>query len=194
MEEPRPARPRTGPRYQPRAFLINSQEFGRTRLAAFVEETPENKVQRAGSLAQHLLVERIRAALSPRNLSIIDLAELSGVKYQRLARLMRGAAPMYLEDIGLIANVVPEAFDFLLGDADGRFIPAAMGRHMHFLEQVRAALQEYDAGGKTETAPADSREHDPDSIFTRTPPHPAKEQAVRAGQNRKEVETRRRTR
>lgn len=142
MEEKPAVRPRTGPRYEPRSLLVNPEDFGRELAPEFVAPTRENRVKLAGAKAQHVLVHHIRHALFRRHMTVVQLAESTGLNYQRLGRLMRGTALMRMEDLGLIARVVPEAFDFVLGTATNPFHTGYTARKLYIREKEREALRE----------------------------------------------------
>lgn len=120
MVKPRRQRPRTGPRYEPRAFLINPREFGRKLHPEFVQETEANVTQVSGAMIQHVFAKGIRDALMERGMSVVALSEMTGLNYQRLTRMLRGSVLMRMEDIGMIARAIPEAFDAVVGRYDPR--------------------------------------------------------------------------
>lgn len=120
MVEPSPVRPRTGPRYEPRLLLKNPREFGKKLEPEFVAETGENSAQISGAMVQHVFAKGIREALMERGMSLLELSEWTGLNYQRLTRMLRGSVVMRIDDIGIFARHLPEAFDSSVGKYDPR--------------------------------------------------------------------------
>ena len=56
---------------------------------------------------QHELVMLIRRGLTSEGLTVAEYAERTGQSYDRLSKMMRGAAVMRLEDIGAAVNLLP---------------------------------------------------------------------------------------
>jgi transcriptional regulator with XRE-family HTH domain len=56
---------------------------------------------------QHELVMLIRRGLTREGLTVAEYAERTGQSYDRLSKMMRGAAVMRLEDIGAAVNLLP---------------------------------------------------------------------------------------
>jgi hypothetical protein len=110
MAQSSQVRPRTGPRYEPRSLLAYPKEFGRKSNPEFVDETPANRSNLAGAKVQHGIARAIHLARFERGMSLAVLSEATGLNYQRLTRMLRGSVIMHLDDIGLIAPVLPEAF------------------------------------------------------------------------------------
>jgi hypothetical protein len=139
MAKPRGERPRTGPRYEPRAMLINPREFGRRLYPEFVEETNENVTQVSGAMVQHMFAKGIRDALMDRGMSVVTLSEMTGLNYQRLTRMLRGSVLMRMDDVGMIARAVPEAFDWVVGryDPRDRFMSEKKSRLAQIYEAAR---------------------------------------------------------
>jgi hypothetical protein len=115
-----PGRPRTGPRYEPRSMLTNPHEFGKKLNPEFVEETGANAAQVSGAMVQHVFAKGIHDAMLERGMSLVTLSELTKLNYQRLTRILRGSVLMRIDDIGLIARALPEAFDPVVGKYDPR--------------------------------------------------------------------------
>lgn len=101
-------------------MLINPQEFGRRMNPEFVKETGANVTQVSGAMIQHVFAKGIREALMERGMSVVTLSEMTGLNYQRLTRMLRGSVLMRIDDIGMIARAVPEAFDSVVGRYDPR--------------------------------------------------------------------------
>ena len=120
MAKPSAERPRTGPRYEPRAMLIHPEEFGRKMHPEFVEESDANIAQVSGAMVQHVFAKGIRDALMERGMSVVILSDMTGLNYQRLTRMLRGSVLMRMDDVGMIARAVPEAFDSVVGRYDPR--------------------------------------------------------------------------
>lgn len=157
MEE-QTGRPHTGPRYEPRALLIDPREFGRSLTPNLVERTAENASHIAGAQAQHVLSLRIRLALRGHGMTVTQLAASTGLNYQRLTRILRGTIVMRMEDLGLIARVIPDAFDYLLGTATDPFFTGAPARRLVTLNETRAQLRaELDALDRMEQVMGPSR-------------------------------------
>lgn len=60
-------------------------------------------------------------------MSMVTLSEMTGLNYQRLSRMLGGAVLMRMDDIGLLARAIPEAFDSVAGHYDPRERFAASG-------------------------------------------------------------------
>ncbi|MFJ5696540.1 helix-turn-helix domain-containing protein [Arthrobacter sp. NPDC093139] len=101
-------------------MLINPREFGRKLRPEFVKETEANVTQVSGAMIQHVFAKGIREALMERGMSVVTLSEMTGLNYQRLTRMLRGSVLMRLDDIGMIARALPEAFDSVVGRYDPR--------------------------------------------------------------------------
>jgi hypothetical protein len=92
-------------------MLVNPREFGRRMHPEFVKETGANVTQVSGAMVQHVFAKGIHDALMERGMSVVTLSEMTGLNYQRLTRMLRGSVLMRIDDIGMIARAVPEAFD-----------------------------------------------------------------------------------
>jgi hypothetical protein len=101
-------------------MLRNPHEFGKKFNPEFVEETGANVTQVSGAMVQHAFAKGINDALLERGMSLVTLSELTRLNYQRLTRMLRGSVLMRLDDIGLIARALPEAFDPVVGKYDPR--------------------------------------------------------------------------
>jgi transcriptional regulator with XRE-family HTH domain len=162
MEE-QTGRPHTGPRYVPRDLLVDPSEFGRNPTPDFVQWTRENASHRAGAQAQHVLSLRIHEALRQRDMTVAQLASATNLNYQRLTRVLRGTIVMRMEDLGVIARVIPEAFDYVLGTAANPVFTGAAARRLATLnatrDQMRAELEEL--GNQIQDAEAREKEAPP---------------------------------
>lgn len=101
-------------------MLSNPHEFGRRMNPEFVKETAANVTQVSGAMIQHVFAKGIRDALMERGMSVVTLSEITGLNYQRLTRMLRGSVLMRMDDIGMIARAVPEAFNSVVGRYDPR--------------------------------------------------------------------------
>jgi hypothetical protein len=127
MAEKQSLRPHTAPRYIPRSFLANPKDFGALLTPKLVPETAENRSRLAGAQTQNALAWRVRLSLFMHGMTITQLARATGLNYQRLTRVIRGTILMRMEDIGAIAQVLPDAFGFLEVDDDGRLVGSSPG-------------------------------------------------------------------
>lgn len=101
-------------------MLKNPREFGRNANPQFVEETSENVAQISGARVQHVFAREILSAASQRGMTLVMLSYMTQINYQRLTRMLRGSVLMRMSDLGMIANVLPEAFDSVVGPYDPR--------------------------------------------------------------------------
>lgn len=101
-------------------MLKNPREFGKKLDPEFVDETEANTAQVSGAMIQHVFARGIREALMERGMTLLELSEWTGLNYQRLTRLLRGSAVMRIDDIGIFARQLPEAFDPVVGKYDPR--------------------------------------------------------------------------
>ncbi|MFX1821073.1 helix-turn-helix transcriptional regulator [Pseudarthrobacter sp. CC4] len=120
-------------------MLINPREFGMKLHPEFVKETGANVTQVSGAMVQHLFAKGIRDALTERGMSVVTLSEMTGLNYQRLTRMLRGSVLMRMDDIGMIARAVPEAFDAVVGryDPRDRFTSGKKSRLAQIYEAAR---------------------------------------------------------
>ncbi len=99
-------------------MLKNPPDFGKKLNPEFVDETGENSAQISGAMVQHVFAKGIREALTERGMSLLELSEWTGLNYQRLTRMLRGSVVMRIDDIGIFARHLPEAFDSSVGKYD----------------------------------------------------------------------------
>ena len=90
------------PRFQPRSMAkpFDRHKFGKTVEISWLEGSTEIEDRRiAAARLQHALAVEITARLRNKRQSIRVYAELAGVSYDRMAKVLRGEALMRLEDV-----------------------------------------------------------------------------------------------
>lgn len=136
------------PRYTPRDFAENPRAFGHDAdLVWKKQETSELRVVRRAAQLQHLYAVRIRARIKKGPGSLKGYAQLSGIKYDRLVKLLRGEVILRLDDIALA--------DILLGEvSEISLVQAARKAAEESADEARENAQ---AELKREAARADMR-------------------------------------
>jgi hypothetical protein len=89
-----------GPKFRPCDWAVDPQLFGRGAVIAWREADGDAELRELGTAKlQHMWAVRIRRRLSDKNLKLSAYAELSGSKYDRLSKVLRGVVLMRLEDL-----------------------------------------------------------------------------------------------
>lgn len=139
------------PRFQPRLMAVPSDRgrFGRVAQIAWLEGSTESEVKRiATARLQHALVVKIMAKLQDKGQNIRSYADLAGVSYDRMGKVLRGEALMRLEDVADAERLLGVSTHELL-DSRGLPIPEPVGveplidtilRHRALSEQLREYL------------------------------------------------------
>ena len=134
----------SNPRFTPRRYTSEPENFGRTREIGWVDDTDgPDKVRStyeqdrfAAARLQHQYAVGIRRRARTKHGSLKVYAEECGIPYDRLAKVMRGEVIMRLEDI-------VQAERILGGILDEKPKSTPTRR----MEQVGAKLDQRNAGG-----------------------------------------------
>jgi hypothetical protein len=107
------------PRFQPRLMAAPSDRhhFGKVVGISWLEGSTDLEEKRiATARLQHALSLKIMATLRDKGLNIRSYAELAGVSYDRMAKVLRGEALMRLEDVAdadrLLGSIVPALMEY----------------------------------------------------------------------------------
>lgn len=88
------------PRYRPRDYCQDPQEFGRAGVAWLSPrgQTENGLTQRSAAQLQHAFALLVRAALKDQAMTVTAYAELTQQDPKRVSRLLSGEIVMRLED------------------------------------------------------------------------------------------------
>ena len=97
------------PRFRPRAYTSEPNAFGKAANLVWITPATDAEMDlcRAAQL-QHTYAVRINRRLRETNKTVRDYAEMTGVGYDRLAKVLRGDAIMRLEDIAQANRLLGE--------------------------------------------------------------------------------------
>lgn len=90
------------PRFRPRQLAAprDRQNFGKVTEISWLQGTSESEASQIDAARlQHTLALKITGRLRERGYSIRTYADLAGVGYDRMAKVLRGEALMRLEDV-----------------------------------------------------------------------------------------------
>ncbi|QEE62450.1 hypothetical protein FVA74_13365 [Salinibacterium sp. dk2585] len=96
-------------RYSPRSFTLDPLDFGKRADIRWrsTEEFDDREVdQLVASRFQHQCAVEVRARIAQRYPSLSEFADLAGLKYERLARVLRGEVIMRLEDVAMAQRLL----------------------------------------------------------------------------------------
>ncbi|MEY9777205.1 hypothetical protein [Arthrobacter sp. MW3 TE3886] len=111
------------PRFHPRKMAAppDRQNFGKVAEISWLKGTTELEVSRIeAARLQHALALKITSRLRDRGYSIRSYAELAGIGYDRMAKVLRGDAVMRLEDVSDAERLLGAIADPLLNDSISR--------------------------------------------------------------------------
>lgn len=107
------------PRFQPRLMATEADRsnFGKAVRISWLEGSTDLEAKRiAAARLQHAFAVKITATLRDKGLNIRSYAELAGVSYDRMAKVLRGEALMRLEDVAdaerLLGSIVPPMLEY----------------------------------------------------------------------------------
>lgn len=88
------------PRFKPRAYTLEPLGFGKVQTIQWMEPESDTEADRIlASKLQHEYAVRINRRLKEIGKSVRDYATMTGIGYDRIARVLRGEAVMRLEDV-----------------------------------------------------------------------------------------------
>jgi len=87
------------PRYEPRKYTDEPSGFGKVDGIRWKPAEPGSEDQHRAAQIQHAWAVQIRHAAESKYGSLAKYAEVVGLRYDRLAKVMRGTEIMRLEDI-----------------------------------------------------------------------------------------------
>ncbi|GAA3313327.1 hypothetical protein [Arthrobacter ramosus] len=102
------------PRFRPREMAAPSDRwlFGKATSIAWLEGTTEPEKSRIDAARlQHSIAARINTRLRDTGQSIHSYAQLTGIGYDRMTKVLRGEALMRLEDISDAERLLGDIFD-----------------------------------------------------------------------------------
>lgn len=116
------------PRYRPQDLAVDHRTFGTASviwksLGEVAELHPEltRSAQVEALLLsaqiQHNYVVRIRGRMKAKRLPVKAYADLAGVSYSRMLNVMRGAALLRIEDLGMADLILGQVTEFAVADA-----------------------------------------------------------------------------
>jgi hypothetical protein len=108
------------PRFHPRQMAVPSdrQHFGKVVEISWLEGNTELEVSRIeAARLQHALALKITGRLRDKGYSIRRYAELAGIGYDRMAKVLRGDAVMRLEDVSDAERLLGAIVDRLYNDS-----------------------------------------------------------------------------
>ncbi|MFF2296537.1 hypothetical protein [Arthrobacter sp. NPDC058127] len=107
------------PRFHPRLMAVPSDRlnFGKDAEITWLDGTTELEVSRINAARlQHDLARKITGRLRDKGHSIRSYAALTGIGYDRMAKVLRGEAVMRLEDVSDAERLLGEIVHPLLGE------------------------------------------------------------------------------
>lgn len=107
------------PRFQPRLMAAPSarHHFGKVVEMSWIKGSTDLEEKRiATARLQHALAVKITGRLREKGLNIRSYADLAGVSYDRMAKVLRGEALMRLEDVAdaqrLLGAILPPMLEY----------------------------------------------------------------------------------
>ena len=103
------------PRFKPRAYTTEPNAFGKAANLGWITPTTDEETDlcRTAQL-QHSYAVRINRRLREMDKTVRDYSRMTGIGYDRLAKVLRGDAIMRLEDIAQAERLLGE----ILGTQD----------------------------------------------------------------------------
>ncbi|WP_105035168.1 hypothetical protein [Cryobacterium aureum] len=100
------------PRFKPRAYTTEPNAFGKAASLGWITPVTEaeDDLCRAAQL-QHTYAVRINRRLRDIHKTVRDYSQMTGIGYDRLAKVLRGDAIMRLEDIAQAERLLGDILD-----------------------------------------------------------------------------------
>jgi hypothetical protein len=100
------------PRFKPRAYTAEPNAFGKAANVRWISAATDSDADLClAAQLQHTYAVRINLRLRDMKKSVRDYSHMTGIGYDRLAKVLRGDAIMRLEDIAQAERLLGKILD-----------------------------------------------------------------------------------